>query len=173
MPSGQGALASWKTEVIRGTVTLKKVTEADGSGIMFSHPRYKGDGSRFDLDTTIKLNVNSSYELSIIFRPVVRIERMEIMGDVKVPSEKSRDIESITYVTYFDTKAKQTSKNGNRDKIHLFFDLGDHGLFNFDLQAKYYAEKDNHVAWGNPLHYIELEASCIDGEVKLCKTLFR
>lgn len=43
--------------------------------------------------------------------------------------------------------------------------LGEYGLLNFDLQAKYYAEKDGHVDWGNPLHHIEIEAACSDGEV--------
>ncbi|XP_022648783.1 uncharacterized protein LOC111245131 isoform X2 [Varroa destructor] len=133
---------------------------------------YKGDGARFDLDTTIKFNINGTYELSIIFRPVVRIERMEIMGDVKTPSEKSRDLESVTYVAYFDTKAKQNSKNGKRDKIHIFLDLGEYGPLNFDLQAKYYREKDNHAVWGNQLHHIDLEAFCSGGEVKISKMLF-
>lgn len=49
--------------------------------------------------------------------------RMEIGGEVKAPSESSRDIESVTYVTGFDTKAKATSKKGKRDKINFNVDV--------------------------------------------------
>ncbi|XP_022702993.1 uncharacterized protein LOC111268331 isoform X3 [Varroa jacobsoni] len=156
----RGALPSWRKATIQLIVTIQRMTEIDGADMKYRSLSYKGDGARFDLDTTIKFNINGTYELSIIFRPVVRIERMEIMGDVKTPSEKSRDLESVTYVAYFDTKAKQNSKNGKRDKIHIFLD------------AKYYREKDNHAVWGNQLHHIDLEAFCSGGEVKISKMLF-
>lgn len=52
--------------------------------------------------------------------------RLEIMGEVKSPTETARDIESVTYTTYFDTKAKETSKKRERSKVHVTLDVSAH-----------------------------------------------
>ncbi|XP_003737745.1 uncharacterized protein LOC100904299 [Galendromus occidentalis] len=170
----KGALMSWRNEEFRMKVRLQKVVNDFEFGTDFRPVAYKSDGSRFDIDTTIKLNVNASYQVSFNFRPIVRIERLEIMDDVKTPTETARDIESITYIAYFDTKTRERSKNKERSKIHFTLDLGEHGHLNFDILAKFYPDKsESHVSWGNVLHEIELEALCVDGEVKVSKTKYR
>ncbi|XP_077530143.1 CB1 cannabinoid receptor-interacting protein 1-like [Haemaphysalis longicornis] len=137
---------------------------------------YKVDGTRFGSESTIKLNVETPYLLTLCFRPAQTLENIMLMGSRYSPKEKSRDHCSSTYCVTWSSLGFAVTKNGKRDKIPLALQILDLGELLVNLQVKFYKENDTgHVTWGNALHHIDLdcEVSRSTGSLVVSKESFR
>ncbi|XP_049274779.1 CB1 cannabinoid receptor-interacting protein 1 [Rhipicephalus sanguineus] len=137
---------------------------------------YKVDGTRFGSESTIKLNVETSYTLTLCFRPAQTLESISLMGSRYSPKEKSRDHASSTYCITWSSLGVGVTKHGKRDKIPLALQILDVGELLVNLQVKFYKEKDKeHATWGNALHQIDLdcEVSRSSGSLVVNKQSFR
>lgn len=137
---------------------------------------YKVDGTRFGSESTIKLNVETAYLLTLCFRPAQTLENIMLMGSRYSPKEKSRDLSSSTYCVTWSSLGLAVTKNGKRDKLPLALQILDLGELLVSLQVKFYKENDTgHATWGNALHHIDLdcEVSRSTGDLVVSKESFR
>ncbi|KAK8781859.1 hypothetical protein V5799_016802 [Amblyomma americanum] len=156
--------------------SFKVVLTLQREGNNHSDVHYKVDGTRFGSESTIKLNVETAYTLTLCFRPAQTLENVSLMGSRYSPKEKSRDHSSSTYCVTWSSLGVSVTKNGKRDKIPLALQILDLGELMFNLQVKFYKEKDKeHATWGNALHQIDLdcEVSRSSGSLVVNKESFR
>ncbi|XP_070383591.1 CB1 cannabinoid receptor-interacting protein 1-like isoform X1 [Dermacentor albipictus] len=156
--------------------SFKVVLSLQREGNNHGDVHYKVDGARFGTESTIKLNVETSYTLTLCFRPAQTLESVSLMGSRYSPKEKSRDLSSSSYCITWSSLGMGVTKNGRRDKIPLALQILDVGELMVNLQVKFYKEKDTeHVTWGNALHQIDLdcEVSRSSGSLVVNKQSFR
>lgn len=156
--------------------SFKVVLSMQREGNNHGDVHYKVDGARFGTESTIKLNVETSYTLTLCFRPAQTLESISLMGSRYSPKEKSRDHSSSTYCITWSSLGVSVTKNGKRDKIPLALQILDVGELMVNLQVKFYKEKDtDHATWGNALHQIDLdcEVSRSSGSLVVNKQSFR
>lgn len=155
---------------------FKIVLSLQREGNNNSDVHYKGDGTRFGSESTIKLNVETAYTLTVCFRPPQRLDHLSLMGSQYTPKEKSRDPNSSTYSVTWSSLDVAVTKRGKRDKIPLVLEIRNLGELLVNLQVKFYKENDrDHATWGNTLHQIDLDCqvSSSSGSLIVNKEIFR
>ncbi|XP_064489944.1 CB1 cannabinoid receptor-interacting protein 1-like [Ornithodoros turicata] len=141
-----------------------------------SEVHYKSDGTRFGSESTIKLNVETPYLLTVCFRPAQLLDNITLLGTRYTPKEKSRDHSSSTYCISWSSLGVPVTKHGKRDKIPLVLEIRNIGELLVNLQAKFYKQEDTeHATWGTALHFIDLDCivSASSGNVIINKESFR
>ncbi|CAN8022987.1 unnamed protein product [Ixodes persulcatus] len=156
--------------------SFKTVLSLQREGNNDNEVHYKVDGTRFGSESTLKLNVETAYVLTVCFRPPQTLDQVALMGSHFSPKEKSRDLGSSTYCVTWSSLGVAVTKHGKRDKIPLVLQIRNVGELLVNLQAKFYREKDrDHSTWGKVLHQIDLDCqvSTASGNVIVGKESFR
>lgn len=141
-----------------------------------SEVHYKNDGTRFGSESTIKLNVETPYILTVCFRPAQFLDNVTLLGSCYTAKEKSRDHASSTYCISWSSLGMPVTKRGSREKIPLSLDIRNVGELLVSLQAKFYRQHDtDHATWGTALHHIDLDClvSPSSGNIIVNKESFR
>lgn len=137
------------------------------------HVRHKIDGQRFGHTNTVKLNVNTMYDVRVTVRPALRLHNLIIYGekhDVELVKASDND-EKLTYCTTYHTGGHNHSKKGGRKDVPFLFEL-EHGLsLKTQMQCKFYNEKEvEHSKWGNTLTSIEYDCKVSEGHTYVTVT---
>lgn len=135
------------------------LTKEGGAGIF-----YKIDGERFESKTTVKLNVETKYILTVTSRPPQTLEKIMLIDEVLTINRNAFDEEKAIYTASWPVVGLQTTKRTKRDKIPLTLQFKELGLLKVIIQMKFYKENDvQHATWGNALRQIELECEAKTG----------
>ncbi|XP_046371790.1 CB1 cannabinoid receptor-interacting protein 1-like [Haliotis rufescens] len=127
----------------------------------------KQDGQRFSVCNTIKLNVNSTYTVSVVIRPQRTLLRLQIQGENlglnQVKPERDDD-DSCKYQASWVTVGFEQSKSAERKELPVVLEMSNGVYMKLALQCKFYPEEETqHCHWGQPLHNIEYECNVPDG----------
>ncbi|KAJ8301722.1 hypothetical protein KUTeg_020709 [Tegillarca granosa] len=123
---------------------------------------HKQDGQRFDNPHTIKLNINTEYNVRIEIRPPLHLNNVIIHGErfePKMDEKKSKDDDTLhAYEMSFNTTNYEMLKRGKRKELPLVFELEKGLTMSVQLQCKFYPETEKeHSKWGSALTMLEYE----------------
>lgn len=145
----------------RFTVTLE-IRGVDNDTVHF-----KSDGARFQEVSTVKLNVQKTYKVTVTLRPQRLLLNWYIMGEkMEFNREKpKKEEESCTvYSCIWSTDSLLVTKRAARDHLGMVLELDSGVSLSVGLQVKLYPACDkSHAKWGPQLHQLELKCHAKDG----------
>ncbi|XP_015771435.1 PREDICTED: CB1 cannabinoid receptor-interacting protein 1-like [Acropora digitifera] len=148
------------------------ITKLDDSSPVF----YKIDGERFKETHTLKLQIETTYRVSLEFRPPVEVSEISIgEGNLEYKLKRSDD-KSSCYECSWSTNGISESKNKDRLHLVIFVKFADNKQLNAKVQCKMYSLKDkNHITWGTCLKNLQLDCKIKDGQtyVDVQQVLFK
>ncbi|KAK2162654.1 hypothetical protein LSH36_94g01023 [Paralvinella palmiformis] len=137
---------------------------------------FKMDGGRFDMDRTVKLNVNAKYTFDITLRPPKDVDQFTIQGQEVQVTQKQKDLEAVVYRGEWLTTGLEKCKKGIRNKLHITLKIRGMGELSSTLQVKLYSESEKeHSHWGSVLNVLEYECQAGEGQgqLEITKETFR
>ncbi|ELU16327.1 hypothetical protein CAPTEDRAFT_221104 [Capitella teleta] len=119
---------------------------------------FKEDGGRFELQRTVKLNVNTKYSMEFTFRPPQILEAVTVAGAGVTPNRRQFDDELSVFKADLITTGMDKDKKGSRHQVPVVLQLKGVGELKVNLQCKLYPESEvQHSCWGAVCNNIELE----------------
>jgi len=117
---------------------------------------YKQDGKRFPLTRTVKLNVNTTYNVIIALEPPRSLERVIIQGDPLTPKLLEETNNKSVFLQEWSSEAVDFSHQGKRQDITFIIEFQESVTMKIVLQCKFYKEKEkDHSRWGTRLTGVE------------------
>lgn len=117
---------------------------------------YKQDGKRFPLTRTVKLNINTTYNVIIALEPPRLLERVIIQGDPLTPKVLEDTDNKSVFLQEWSSEAVDYSTSGKRSDITFIIEFQESVTMKTTLQCKFYKEKEkDHSHWGTRLNGIE------------------
>ncbi|XP_068682354.1 CB1 cannabinoid receptor-interacting protein 1-like [Montipora capricornis] len=148
------------------------ITKLEDSSPVF----FKVDGERFKETQTLKLQIETTYRVSLEFRPSMEMSEISLGGVSLEYKMKRSDETASRYECSWSTNGMSQSKNKDRLYLLIFVKLKDNRQLNAKVQCKMYSLKDkNHITWGTCLKNLQLDCKVVDGQshVDVQKVLFK
>ncbi|CAI9722459.1 Hypothetical predicted protein [Octopus vulgaris] len=117
---------------------------------------FKQDGKRFPLSKTVKLNVNTPYNVIIALEPPRLLERVIIHGDPLTPKLLEGNSSKSVFLQEWSSESADFSPSGKRTDITFIIEFQESITMKTTLQCKFYKQKEkDHCLWGTRLNGIE------------------
>lgn len=137
---------------------------------------FKMDGGRFDTERTVKLNVNTKYNVEVTLKPARQLTALNFQGESVTLQQKQTDQDGALFRTDWFTSGLDKCKKGIRQPLHVLFQIKDAGELKVTFQCKFYSETEKeHAHWGTVLNQIELDCQVPESAsyVDVVKETFR
>ncbi|XP_013408498.1 CB1 cannabinoid receptor-interacting protein 1 [Lingula anatina] len=136
---------------------------------------YKEDGLRFGTQKTVKLCVQTVYELQFRIKPHRELTNVQVDGVDLALKEASKSEDQIVYTADWDTQYSSVTKKANRYSMLVLINIKDLGTMKTTIQSKFYNPGDSHLTWGSRLNNLEYDCKVNEDRayVDIVKETFR